>query len=154
MIQTTLNFLIKDKQILLAMKKRGFGINKWNGVGGKLQDTETPIEAIIRETEEEIGVQVATTDIEKVGTITFHFPANPNWDNECHVFITKKWIGEPVETEEMCPAWYYFGDIPYDAMWVSDKAWLPLILEGKKITATFQFNNEGDTFDSWSVEEN
>lgn len=35
MTKTTLNFLIKDSQILLAMKKRSFGKDKWNGVGGK-----------------------------------------------------------------------------------------------------------------------
>jgi hypothetical protein len=30
----------KDGQILLAMKKRGFGAGKWNGYGGKVQPDE------------------------------------------------------------------------------------------------------------------
>ena len=41
MKQTTLLFLRKDNHILLAMKKRGFGINKWNGAGGKVEEGET-----------------------------------------------------------------------------------------------------------------
>ena len=38
---STLCFLVKDNQILLAMKKRGFGEGKWNGVGGKVNPGET-----------------------------------------------------------------------------------------------------------------
>jgi hypothetical protein len=38
MRQTTLVFVFNEKnQILLAMKKRGFGEGKWNGAGGKLE---------------------------------------------------------------------------------------------------------------------
>ena len=41
----TLVFLIKRSQgkiseICLAMKKRGFGMNRWNGVGGKVEKDE------------------------------------------------------------------------------------------------------------------
>ena len=36
MKQATLCLLVKDNEILLAMKKRGFGVGKWNGVGGKI----------------------------------------------------------------------------------------------------------------------
>ena len=53
-LETTLLLLRKDNEILLAKKKRGFGEGKYNGVGGKLEDGETPEEAMIRETEEEI----------------------------------------------------------------------------------------------------
>jgi hypothetical protein len=36
MIETTLLLLIKNNKIMLALKKRGFGEGKFNGVGGKL----------------------------------------------------------------------------------------------------------------------
>ncbi|MEK7504190.1 MAG: hypothetical protein AAB550_01680 [Patescibacteria group bacterium] len=42
MKQATLCFLVKDNQILLAMKKRGFGVGKWNGVGGKVNEEMKP----------------------------------------------------------------------------------------------------------------
>ena len=42
MKQVSLIFLVKNnngkKEILLAMKKRGFGKGKWNGVGGKFDE--------------------------------------------------------------------------------------------------------------------
>lgn len=37
----TLCYLLKDDQVLLAMKKRGFGEGKWNGPGGKVEKGET-----------------------------------------------------------------------------------------------------------------
>lgn len=153
MTTTTLNFLIEGDKILLAMKKRGFGEGKWNGVGGKLHGAEAPEDAIVRETEEEVGVKIEKSDLEKVGVIDFHFYDKPEWDQQCHVFLTKKWEGEPTETEEMKPEWYSFGTIPYELMWVDDKYWLPLVLEGKKFKAEFYFNKEGDSFDKWKIEE-
>ena len=40
MRQATLCFLVREvngeKELLLAMKKKRFGVGKWNGVGGKL----------------------------------------------------------------------------------------------------------------------
>ena len=61
--RTTLCLLIKDNKILLPIKKRGFGKGKNNGVGGKLEDGETELEAMIRETKEEIGVDVMSGSV-------------------------------------------------------------------------------------------
>lgn len=36
-METTLCLLKKENSILLAMKKRGFGAGKYNGVGGKIE---------------------------------------------------------------------------------------------------------------------
>ena len=36
-----LELILKQKKILLAMKKRGFGSGKWNGYGGKVKENES-----------------------------------------------------------------------------------------------------------------
>ena len=47
---TTLVFPIDEQnRILLGRKKRGFGANKYNGFGGKLDDGESFRECAIRE---------------------------------------------------------------------------------------------------------
>jgi len=38
MRQTTLCLLIKEGEVLLGMKKRGFATGKWNGFGGKIDE--------------------------------------------------------------------------------------------------------------------
>ena len=57
MKQATLLFLIEDNHILLAMKKRGFGAGRWNGVGGKPNTAESILDVAIRECKEEIEVR-------------------------------------------------------------------------------------------------
>ena len=37
----TLAFLLDGNRILLGFKKRGFGMGKWNGFGGKVENGET-----------------------------------------------------------------------------------------------------------------
>lgn len=49
-------FKNESKQVLLGMKKRGFGANKYNGFGGKVEKGETILEGANRELKEEAGI--------------------------------------------------------------------------------------------------
>ena len=46
----TLCLVVKENTILLGMKKRGFGVGRWNGFGGKLHEGESIEDAAKRET--------------------------------------------------------------------------------------------------------
>ena len=141
MLETTLSLLKKDNNILLAMKKRGFGIGKYNGVGGKIKQGETPEEAMIRETTEEINV--TPIKYEKVGFIEFDEYYKGKKENVAfHLYFVTEWEGKPTESEEMNPKWFNIKDIPYDKMLPDDKHWLPLVLEGKRIKAYFDFDED------------
>lgn len=141
MLETTLCLLKKDNRILLAMKKRGFGEGKYNGVGGKIEGGETPDDAMIRETKEEI--LVTPTKYEKVGIIEFdEFYKGKKEKVMFHLYVASEWQGEPTESDEMKPEWFDIQSIPYDKMFPDDKYWLPLILEGRKIKAYFDFDEE------------
>ena len=131
------------EEICLAMKKRGFGKGRWNGVGGKVKENETIVEAVFREANEEIGVDISPDSLVKVAELEFRFPHNPDWDQLVHVYLAYEWTGEPTESEEMKPKWFTLESIPYQSMWPDDKHWLPLVLKGKKVKAKFVFR-EGD----------
>ncbi len=138
-LETTLCLLKKEDKILLAMKKRGFGEGKYNGVGGKIEKEETPEEAMIRETQEEINA--IPLKYEKVGIIEFdEYYKGKRKNILCHLYMIYDWEGTPSETEEMKPVWFGIEDIPYSRMLPDDTYWLPLILEGKKIRTSFQFD--------------
>ncbi len=132
-------FLVKDKQILLAMKKRGFGEGKLNGVGGKVEPGESIKESAIREAQEEIGVTI--TDCEQVAELLFDefFKGEPALVR-VHVFIASEWQGEPSESEEMKPEWFDIDNLPLDKMWRDDPCWLPKVLQGKKLVAKFKLD--------------
>ena len=153
MRNVTLCFLIRDDEICLAMKKRGFGMGKWNGIGGKVEDGETIEEAAIRELYEEINVKTNITNLEKIGNIKFYFNDKPDWNQRMHIYFINQWQGDPKESEEMAPKWYKKNQIPYESMWVDDPHWLPQVLDGKKIEAEFYFNKDGAEIDKFTVNE-
>ncbi len=144
---TTILFLIKKEQdtiseICLAMKKRGFGVGRWNGTGGKLQEGESVEQAAIRETEEEINVQVKK--LYKVAELEFSFVNKSEWNQWTHVFFCEDWEGLPSESDEMKPEWFLIKDIPFSNMWPDDIFWLPEVLNKKHVKGKFLFG-EGDT---------
>lgn len=150
---TNLIFLIKKQngsisEVCLALKKRGFGMNRWNGVGGKLEAGETIEEAARRETKEEIGAEIGA--LEKIAELSFYFPHNPSWNQLVHVYFSESWTGEPVESEEMRPNWFQVMDIPFKDMWPDDIYWLPQVLEGNKVRASFTFG-EGDVIQNKEI---
>ncbi len=143
--QATLCFLIKKDKILLAMKKRGFGKDKWNGLGGKVDDGEKIEEAVVRESKEEVGIK--PVKFKKVAVLHFYFPAIPKeegWDQDVHVHFCDDWEDEPFESDEMRPEWFSIKSIPYDEMWDDDELWLPRVLKGEKIEAWFAFDMDNE----------
>ena len=96
---------------------------------------------MIREVEEEISVK--PTKYKKVGLLEFDEYYKGNKEHlVLHLYITTEWIGEPTESEEMLPKWFKIDEIPYENMFDDDRYWLPFILDGKKIKAYFEFDQE------------
>ena len=147
--QLTLCIVQKGDKILLGMKKRGFGIGRWNGFGGKVQSGESVDAAARREIKEEAGIIVGK--IHEVGVIDFDFIENPGV-LETHVFKVVDFTGEPAEGEEMRPRWFNIDEIPYDEMWPDDRHWLPLLLSDKKFRGRFLFGPD-DTIVEQVLEE-
>ncbi len=146
MKQLSLLYLIKNGNILLAMKKRGFGAGLYNGVGGKQDRDETVEGTAIRECEEEIAV----TPLSLLKVAVLSFIDYSGEESLVHVYLCHKWQGEPSETEEMKPKWFPTKAIPYDKMWVDDKYWLPLVLNGEKVKGKFVFDQENNLVD-WRI---
>jgi len=146
MQKATLTFLIKKEnnkisRICLAMKKRGFGKDKWNGFGGKVKTGETIRQTAIRETQEESTV--TPLDLKKVAIFDFYFPDKLEWGQQVHAYFCNNWEGDIKETEEMRPKWFAVNQIPYDKMWADDQSWLPEALTGHLTRAEFIFFNSG-----------
>lgn len=139
--QATLCFLVKGDRVLLAMKKRGFGKDWWNGVGGKPNPGEDIKMAAIRETQEEINVTPQV--LCKRAVLDFYNPHKPDWDQQVVVYFVSDWLGEAQETEEMKPKWFNKTDLPLDVMWPGDRHWLPRALAGTNIKADLLFGEDG-----------
>jgi 8-oxo-dGTP diphosphatase/2-hydroxy-dATP diphosphatase len=136
----SLLFIVDGDKVLLGKKKVRFGAGYWNGFGGGVEEGESIVESASRETKEECGLTVSPEDMTKVAHIQFNFEEKPDYNHDVHVFITNKFSGEPIETEEMLPQWHNLSELPLGQMWPSDPYWVPLVLQqDKKIVAECLF---------------
>jgi len=139
---TTLCYIINDNnEVLLAMKKRDFGQGKWNGVGGKVEAGESPIQAAIREVKEEVGLKIDNP--QELGYIEFIWPEDKkDWNQQTYIYLAKDYSGELCESDECLPQWFAPDKIPYDQMWADDIHWYPAMLAGEAIKKRFYFNSD------------
>ncbi len=138
----TLLLIYKNDQILLGLKKRGFGMGKWNGFGGKVDKSESIEDATKRELFEESGLVV--NSMEKIGLTEFVWQGKEGDVWEVHIFASNDFVGTPEETEEMKPQWFDNDKIPFEKMWPDDKFWFPLFLTGKKFEGRFLYDDKND----------
>ena len=53
---------------------------------------------------------------------------------EVHVFHASRFVGDPVESDEMEPFWVPDDAVPFDDMWLDDRHWFPYFLRGVRRT--------------------
>lgn len=140
-LPTTLLIVIKDNKILLACKKRGFGIGKYNGVGGKIEVGETVEQGMIRETFEEIGIVPKNYTLRGVIDFDEYYKGEPVIE-KIHIYIANDYEYEPQESDEMKPFWFDLDKIPYDKMFQNDKFWLPKVINGENVVGEFVFDKD------------
>ncbi len=138
----TLCLVVQDEKVLLGYKKRGFGEGWWNGFGGKVEAHESIETAVLREVEEEAGIQLS--EVNKKGLLEFTFSDRPGEILEGHIYRGEGVLGEPRESEEMSPQWFRVHEIPYDYMWPADRFWLPALLDGKAFKGKIHFDERKD----------
>jgi 8-oxo-dGTP pyrophosphatase MutT (NUDIX family) len=136
LLSAVLCFPVTDDKVLLGFKRDKIGANRWNGYGGGIEPGEYPVDAAVRELEQECGLTSATVFMEKAAIMLFNNQKSDGREFTCkvHVYLVRHWSGEPVATEEMGePTWFKKNNLPFLGMMEADQFWLPQILEGKKI---------------------
>jgi 8-oxo-dGTP diphosphatase len=139
------------REVLLGHKKTGLGTGKVVGLGGHIEPGESPAEAAAREVKEESGICVTPGTLFAAAHITFLFPAHPSWDMDAVVFTTTGWTGEAAESEEITPQWFPVTALPFDHMWQDAPHWLPRVLSGERLTATFTYADDNEAIASAAV---
>lgn len=130
--QATLMYLCQLDRVLLMHKRRGHGAGLINAPGGKLEAGETPLACALRETREEVGLEVE--DARLLGELRFLDVSGDRtlgW-----AFRAGRASGEALVTAEAAPMWFPVDAIPYSRMWPGDRFWLPWLLSGSPFRAS------------------
>lgn len=148
MKEATLALIVRNGSVLLGEKKKGaeIGSGTLNGPGGKIHKGETPEECVIRETWEEVGIDLLPSSLERVAVITFFAGDVP--DFLVHIYRIEIADADPKETAEMyLPQWYPLDDLPLDRMLDSDKEWFARATRGDKFTAEVRYRERAKDFE-------
>ena len=140
-----LRTLESGEQVLLGLKKTGFGAGKVVGVGGHVEAGETAEQAICREVAEETSLVVLERDLVPAGMVDFVFPAKPEWDMATTVYLCREFVGEAQESDEILPAWYPVDKLPRERMWADAVHWLPAFLRGERGHWRIVLNPDNET---------
>lgn len=142
MRNTTLCYIERDgKYLMLLRNKKEIDENKgkWIGVGGKLEEGESPEECLLREVREETGLTL--TKYHYRGLITF---VSDEWGTEyMHLFTATNFSGELKECNEGELRWIPKEEIMNLNLWEGDRAFLKLLFEEEGFF-TMKLRYQGD----------
>lgn len=128
MKNTTLCYIEKDGCYLMlhrVKKQNDLNHDKWVGVGGKLEEDESPEECLVREVTEETGLTL--TSWRYRGVITF---VSDKWEGEyMHLYTADGFEGELIECNEGTLEWVKITDIPNLPMWEGDMVFFRLLAD-------------------------
>ena len=131
MRNTTLCYIHNDRgQTLLIhriKKENDLNHDKWIGVGGKLEEGETPEECVLRETLEETGLTL--TEYKYRGIVYFESDRWPAED--MHLFTATAYTGEIRECDEGELQWIGKKELLRKKLWEGDKIFFRLIDENE-----------------------
>lgn len=146
-----------DGRVLLIHRNtrgqaRDYHSGKWNGLGGKLEPGESPLEGARREFSEEAGVALTEGAFECAGWIQFPlFKAHKGEDWWVTVFRARlsaaeaarvRVANEPAADPEGELHWVEPARVLDLPLWAGDQLFLPQVLRGESVAGTIWYDGE------------
>lgn len=120
---TTLCYIEKDNQYLMlhrTKKENDENKDKWIGIGGKIEEGETPFDCIIREAKEETGLTLNKVNFR--GIVYFRNTFYP--DEDMYLFTSDDFSGTIKDCNEGDLEWIDKDDLYNLTLWEGDKIFL------------------------------
>jgi len=110
---------------------------KWNGLGGKFEENESPEDCVIREVNEESGLVIKAPKLH--GFITFPlFDGKEDW--YVFVFTSDNFSGKLIDSNEGILEWIPDEKVTDLNLWDGDAIFLNWLKEDKFFSAKFTYN--------------
>lgn len=137
-------------------KKGDYHLGKWNGLGGKLEADESPLEGARRELREESGLDLEAGRFRALGALQFpNFKAHKNEDWMVFLFKAEVRRDEVPKVLEGCAEgtlhWIPIQEILNLNLWAGDRLFIPSVLAGRPVIGTIWY--EGQSVSRHWIEE-
>ena len=114
-----------DGRVLLAQRPEGKSMaGLWEFPGGKVEDGESPEAALIRELQEELGIDTWASCL---APLTFASHAYEDFHLLMPLFACRKWEGIPMSKEGQALKWVRAADLSNYPMPPADVPLLPIL---------------------------
>jgi len=114
-----------DGRVLLARRPKGKSMEGlWEFPGGKVENGETPEAALIRELEEELGINTWESCL---APLTFASHSYPDFHLLMPLFACRKWVGMPHPREDQALKWVRPADLKQFPMPPADLPLIPIL---------------------------
>ena len=137
----TLCYVIDNNSTLMLYrnkKKDDYHKGKWNGLGGKFEQGESPKECAIREVKEESGLIMKNPKMK--GFITFPlFDGKKDW--YVFLFTADRFEGKLIDSNEGTLEWIPNDKLLELNLWDGDKIFIPWLFQDKFFSAKFVYEN-------------
>ncbi len=144
MKNSVLCYIEKDEKYLMLYrnkKKNDANGGKWIGVGGKIEENESPDEALLREIKEETGLTL--TSYRFRGIVTF---VSDTWEGEyMYLYTADGFEGELIECDEGELSWIDKKAVPDLPAWEGDRVFLNKLLSDESELFFIKLTYKGDT---------
>ncbi len=128
MKNTTLIYLEQDQNYLMlhrTKKENDINHDKWIGVGGKMEENESPEDGAIREILEETGLTVLPENLQYRGLVTF--VSDQSEGEYMHLFTAQQFSGTLKECDEGDLCWVPKKKVLALPTWEGDRLFLERI---------------------------
>jgi len=155
MLKYTICFIQYGDELLLLNRLKSPNMGLWNGIGGKLEANETPLQSIIREIAEETGLIVEPDQVQPAGVVRWissHDDCNEAQSGMyvfyCNLQEEKLHIDTPVAVDEGILMWKSLSWVlhEHNAGIVDNiQHFLPVILQGNlQLEHIFTYNDQDE----------
>ena len=148
MILATLCYIKKDGHTLMVYRNKkpnDMHQGKWNGLGGKFEQGESPEECVKREVLEESGLTIRNPKLHGL----LMFPGFKGADWYVFVFTAHEFRGELIDSPEGKLEWIPDEKLTSLNLWESDQIFFPWLDEEKFFSAKFIY--EGNQMKGYDV---
>jgi 8-oxo-dGTP diphosphatase len=148
MILATLCYIKQNDHTLMVYRNKkpnDMHEGKWNGLGGKFEPGESPEECVIREVQEESGLQIREPKLHGL----LMFPKFKGDDWYVFVFTANEFNGELIDSPEGKLEWIPDEKLTSLNLWESDLLFFPWMEDEKFFSAKFIY--DGNLMQTYKV---